>query len=199
MLPLDIKARALRKAYLDADQCDLVFHSTTGAKLLTRPEKAYFSDTPTFAVYAQAFGFPSLVLWVKTQLLELDLFTEVKVDADNDTLSGAARLFAHNYGWVKLTEFLLFMARFKLGYYGKFYGYFDPIAIGEAFLSFLKQRSIEIDRLECERKTKQREQQQLQLPEGYTSYTLYQELKERASKGDEKAIKELNKWKEISA
>ena len=34
--------------------------------------------------------------------------------------------------YIKLTEFILFVARFKLGRYGKFYGYFDTITIGEA-------------------------------------------------------------------
>lgn len=162
-------------------------------------EDAYFSDTPTFAVYAEAFGLDNLIHWIKAQLLALDFFTELKIGADINSLQSAAEMFARNYGGLKITEFLLFMARFKLGYYGKMYGYYDPIAIGEALRTFLKQRAAEVARIESERANKEREKNRLKLPKGYTSYTLYKTLKSLAEKGDKKAIKELNKWKEISA
>ena len=54
-------------------------------------------------------------------------------------------MFVRQYHYIKLTEFILFVARFKLGRYGKFYGYFDTITIGEAFRKFLKDRSDELD------------------------------------------------------
>ena len=56
-----------------------------------------------------------------------------------------SKLFVAQYHYIKLTEFLSFVARFKLGRYGKFYGYFDTMTIGEAFHRFLKERSDELD------------------------------------------------------
>lgn len=190
--PLEQRVKDLKARYSEPDQFDVVFNSDTGSKLLKQVHKAYFSDTPTFAIYAETFGLEQLALWVRTQLLGLDLFSETKEGAESESLEEASKLFAYNYEWVKITEFLLFIARFKLGYYGKFYGYFDPITIGEAFRLFLKERVIEISRIEQQISARKRAEQRLVLPKGYTSYSLYQELKERAKKGDKQALKQLN-------
>lgn len=87
----------------------------------------------------------SSALWVETQLLTLDFASSLKEGSDVDSLSEFSGLFVRQYPYIKLTEFLLFIARFKLGRYGKFYGYFDTITIGEAFRKYLRERSEELD------------------------------------------------------
>ena len=91
------------------------------------------------------YGDGSSVLWAKTQLLTIDFASATKESADENALNEFSNLFVRQYHYIKLTEFILFVARFKLGRYGKFYGYFDTITIGEAFRKFLKERSDELD------------------------------------------------------
>lgn len=113
--------------------------------LLADLEKAYSEKSPVLSDLDRMYGDGSSALWVKTQLLTLDFASSTKESADIDTLTEFSQLFIGQYHHIKLTEFLLFVARFKLGRYGKFYGYFDTITVGEAFRKFLRERSEEVD------------------------------------------------------
>lgn len=113
--------------------------------ILSDMEKAYSEKSPTMSDLERMYGCDSSSLWVKTQLLTIDFASSTKESADIDALSEFSRLFVAQYHYIKLTEFLLFIARFKLGKYGKFYGYFDTITVGEAFRKFLRERSEEMD------------------------------------------------------
>lgn len=96
-------------------------------------------------------------LWVKTQLTGIDFVSSTKKDADVDALEEFSNLFSRQYRSVKLTEFLSFVARFKLGQYGKFYGYFDMLTIGEAFKKFMRERDYEIDSIERRKNNQKRD------------------------------------------
>lgn len=166
------------------------FNPDVQCRLLNNLEIAYFSNTPTIGLVSETFGWDSAFIWMKTQITTIDFYNGTVKDGDYDSIGEAAMLFVRQYGYIKLTEFMLFVARFKLGLYGKFYGSFDPIALGECFKLFLRHREKEI--FEIERK-------RLQVygsnwfvpPKGYSSLTWYQELKSRASLGDAGAIELL--------
>lgn len=109
------------------------------------------------------YGVGSSALWVKTQLLTLDFASSTKESADMDTLLEFSQLFVGMYHYIKLAEFLLFIARFKLGQYGKFYGYFDTITIGEAFRKFIRERDCEIDAVIRKKNNQYREEQTIEV------------------------------------
>lgn len=81
----------------------------------------------------------------------IDFVSSTKEDADMNALIEFSNLFCRQYHGIKLTEFLLFVARFKLGQYGKFYGYFDMLTIGDAFKKFMRERSYEMELIERKR------------------------------------------------
>lgn len=56
-----------------------------------------------------------------------------------------ARLIAATYPYLRVTELLLFFARFKSGRYGRFYGRLDPLSIMQALASFVCERAEAID------------------------------------------------------
>ena len=67
-------------------------------------------------------------------------------------------------------------------------------SIGNAFFKeFLKERAHEIDRVERTRIQQQIEERRFTPPEGYTSFSWYQELKRRAAQGDTEAAAQLEK------
>lgn len=123
----------------------MAFSSSLQPVLLSNIEKAYSEKSPSIGDLDRMYGNGSSSLWVKTQVTGIDFVSSTKESADTNALNEFAQLFSRQYGHIKLTEFLLFIARFKLGRYGKFYGYFDMLTIGEAFRKFLRERSYEID------------------------------------------------------
>lgn len=161
------------------------------SRLLNHTEVAYFSPAPTLGLVVSAYGWDAAVLWLKVQILSIDRYNGTTKDCDLDSISEAATLFARKYSSLKLTEFMLFFARFKLGFYGRFYGAFDPIALGEAFRRFLGHRAKEIG--EMERRRCRPEDRWFVPPEGYSSLTWYREVKARAAQGDEEAMRMLRK------
>lgn len=92
--------------------------------------------------------------------MTIDFASSTKEGADENALNEFSGLFVSQYHYIKLTEFILFVARFKLGRYGKFYGYFDTITVGEAFRKFLRERSDELDIIIRRRNNQALEEQQ---------------------------------------
>ena len=80
--------------------------------ILSDMEKAYSEKSPTMSDLERMYGCDSSSLWVKTQLLTIDFASSMKESADIDALSEFSRLFVAQYHYIKLTEFLLFIARF---------------------------------------------------------------------------------------
>ena len=128
--------------------------------LLSCPEKVYSEKSPIISDLDRLYSSGASALWVKTQLATLDFASQTKVGADMNALQEFSELFAVKYGHIKLTEFLTFIARFKLGRYGKFYGYFDTLTVGDAFRKFLSERSYELDKLLYKRSNEERERRQ---------------------------------------
>lgn len=83
---------------------------------------------------------------------------------------------------------MLFFARYKAGKYDASYASFDAKRIGNAFFhEFLKERSWELEKINKEKAQKEIELRRFTPPDGYSSLSWYNELKRRASEGDEKA------------
>ena len=147
----------IRQSYPTYEQLASAFSAGLQPVLLSCPEKAYSEKSPAIADLDRLYPPGASALWVKTQLLTLDFASQTKEGADMDALQEFSMLFAAKYGGIKLTEFLAFIARFKLGQYGKFYGYFDTLAVGEAFRKFLAQRAAELDAVERRKNAMERE------------------------------------------
>lgn len=180
------------KKYSTFEKLGAVFNPSAGARLPGNTEKAYNSDTPTLLLVSEAYGREKAIKWIEIQLNSLDLYTQVKNDLDEAARNEMANLILSHYGFLKLPEFMLFIARFKLGIYGRFYGSFDPLVLCESLKKFRVDRNAELERLRILNEQRKAEQERdIQIPEGYTSWTWYQETKRRAAAGDPVAIDSL--------
>lgn len=184
-----------KQRYPTFDALATAFNPTVGALLLSNIEKVYSDKAPTLAVMSELYGIDSAVWWVKTQVLSVDMYSATKKDGDENDIIELSKLIVRGYPHIRMTEFALFVARFKLGLYGKFYGAFDPITFGEAFKKFLYQRGHEFERAERARNQigieDSREAVRDSIPDGYTSLSWYKELQGRARNGDADAIERL--------
>lgn len=147
MQPLsrEVMLSAIKEKYPTFSKASAVYSTSLQSMLLADIEKAYSEKSPTLSDLERMYGYGSSSLWVKTQLLTIDFASSTKEGADENALNEFSRLLVAQYHYIKLTEFILFVARFKLGRYGKFYGYFDTITVGEAFRKFLRERGEELD------------------------------------------------------
>lgn len=157
----DVMLSAIKQRYPTFSQASAAYSTSLQPILLADLDKAYSEKSPTLSDLERMYGDGSSVLWAKTQLLTIDFASVTKESADENALNEFSNLFVRQYHYIKLTEFILFVARFKLGRYGKFYGYFDTITIGEAFRKFLKERSDELDIIIRKRNNQAQEQRQV--------------------------------------
>ena len=114
----DMMLEDIRRRYPTYDALAKAYSPSLQGLLLADMEKAYSEKSPTLADIGRMYHPDVPVLWVKTQLTALDLVTQTKEGADADALQEFSELFVRQYPYIKLTEFLLFVARFKLGRYG---------------------------------------------------------------------------------
>lgn len=118
-------------------------------------------------------------------------FAEVSTKIAKEQLSELAEIFLSEYYYVNTAEVCLFIARFKAGKYGRFYGAIDPMKITSAMLDYISERRKDIERKEREEYRMQREKDIEERGSNRISYAEYIELKCRADAGDEEAKKLL--------
>ena len=63
---------------------------------------------------------------------------------------------SQTYGYLKITELMVFFFQLAGGKYGKFYGAVDPMQIMVDLNEFMKYRSIMLDKIESERRSEER-------------------------------------------
>ena len=75
---------------------------------------------------------------------------------DNLQIDAISNAFVNSYGYIKLTELMVFFANIASGKYGKFYGAVDPMRIMVDLNEFMKYRSIMLDKIESDRRSEER-------------------------------------------
>lgn len=121
------------------------------------PAKAFFSESaPTMTVLRHAYGENMPAMWMLPQIFDLCEFTGVRKMDDRQAIN-LANVIAQEYGYLKVSELLLFFYRMKTGRYGVFFGAVDPMRIMEALKQFMSERSLEHEKRENEEKAKERE------------------------------------------
>ena len=164
------------------------FSPTHWGYTLANPERAYTASCPTLSAYDRLYGEGSAEDWVCTQITVLFAASSSREKGLVDGIRLFSAAFAAEVRQYKLSELMLFFARYKSGKYDNSYASFDAKRIGNAFFKeFLKERVYEIDRAERARVQQEIEQRRFTPPKGYTSYSWYQELKRRAEQGDAEA------------
>lgn len=160
---------------------------------LSNPVKAYTAECPTLVAYEKLYGEGVSADWIRIQVLTLYGASNCKDIGVADGIKLFAQSFAQEVKTYKLSELMLFFARYKAGKYDNSYASFDAKRIGNAFFTeFIKERNNELDRISREKTQQEIEDRRYTPPEGYSSLSWYNELKRRAASGDKEAIKLLN-------
>lgn len=155
-------------------------------------EKAYTAECPSLGAVASELGADVASLWIEAQITALYGFSSNKEKGVVDGIHFFAISFTGYVLNFKLTEIMLFFARYKAGKYNNSYATFDTQKIGNAFFKeFLPERNYELDRLIRDKIQREIRERSFTPPKGYTSFTWNEEIKRRAKEGDPEAKKIL--------
>lgn len=191
----NLKQRALLNKYPDPAQFILDYNPDLQFKLVrcnaTHSELALNDSIPSLGLLSSTYGDETPIEWLKIQFGSLNDFAEVSTKIAKEQLSELSEIFLSEYYYINAAEICFFIARFKAGKYGRFYGSIDPLKITSAMLDYVSERWKDIERKERERYRNQREKEIEERGNNRISYAEYQELKRRAESGDEKAQKML--------
>ena len=186
----------LTKAWLAKwkDRSDIIrsFSPVHWGYTAQHPERAYTAGCPTLLQFDTAYGEGSSAYWVETMVTGLFGASSSREKGNADGIQVFCEAFASQAKGFKLSELMLFFARYKAGRYDNSYASFDARRIGNAFFKeFIRERNSELDAINRSAEQERIERRRFTPPDGYSSLSWYRELKRRAEEGDEEAIRLL--------
>lgn len=115
----------------------------------TRNETLCFATdkAPSLARVKHTYGEKTAETWLEVQLRDLSEFSGSKEKMSIRQLEQLSKVIIQNYGYLKVTELMVFFQRFKAGYYGKFYGSVDTMTITTAIREFMEYRAAKLNEI----------------------------------------------------
>ena len=93
--------------------------------------------------------------WLSAQITYLNSISGATQMTEMQMMMLASNI-SQTYGYLKITELMVFFFQLAGGKYGKFYGAVDPMQIMVDLNEFMKYRSIMLDKIESERRNEER-------------------------------------------
>lgn len=148
-------------------------------------DRCFTGDVPTLYEVHKCYSPEAVDSWLDAQLSNLVTFCGVKGKdefTNTDFVDAVTSVIADNFGYLKLSELMLFFQQFKAGKYGRFYGSIDPMVITEALQGFLEFRAERLAIIERGRRRLEEHKREA----------------ERAEKERRGELLTAEEWKEIS-
>lgn len=183
-----MKQRALLDKYPDPAQFILDYNPDLQFKIVrcnaTHADLALNLEIPSLGLLASTYGDETPLEWLKIQFGTLNDFAEVSTKIAKTQLEELAAIFLSEYYYINAAEICFFIARFKSGKYGRFYGAIDPMKITSAMLEYISERRKGIDRHEREQYRLQRQKEVEERDNNSISYVEYLEQEKNLWKAE---------------
>lgn len=114
-------------------------------------EQCLFGNAPVLWDINRQIGRGTSEEWLVYHLADLCEYAGAREKMTGNQIKQVAELIAADFGFLKVTELMLFFRRMKTGCYGTFYGTVDPFIIMNALRKFVDERNDAIARREEER------------------------------------------------
>ena len=151
-------------------------------------------EIPSLGLLASTYGDETPLEWLKIQFGTLNDFAEVSTKIAKTQLEELAAIFLSEYYYINAAEICFFIARFKSGQYGRFYGAIDPMKITSAMLEYTSERRRGIERHEREQYRIQRQKEIEERGNNSISYAEYLEQEKKlVENGDKDAIERASR------
>lgn len=134
------------------------FNPDLQREICLRQEECHFGDYPTLGEVRKAYGDNAAISWLVPQLYNLSEYCGCRDKLQGKPLEECAAVIASEFYYLKISEVMLFLYRFKSGRYGRFYGSVDPLVITTSLRDFLRERIYAIEQREQEERNRKREE-----------------------------------------
>lgn len=162
------------------------FHVDTHLAYSSNEKDCYFGDYPTLGMLNFGYGSKTAQEWLTYALADLSEFSGARDKITPEQLAQLADIIATDYHWLKVTEIMLFLRKFKRGCYGKFYGAVDPITITQALQEFTRDRMVVLARHEQEeREAREAEERRLHPPITWDEWLAIKKKKQQTIKPEQ--------------
>lgn len=128
------------------------------AKLCRNVSDCWFGEHPTLILLDNTYQKDVAEAWLVPQLANISEYSGAKDKLTKEQVKDCAFVIRNNYGYLKVSELMLFCHRFKSGEYGDFYGGVSPLTITTALRKFIHDRAVAIDRKEQEKREEEMEE-----------------------------------------
>lgn len=125
--------------------------------------KCFSGLAPSLTRTKVTYGLETARFWLNIQISELCTFTAIQEKPSLAQIDMICDVIISNFGYLKVTELMVFFLKFKAGEYGKFFGVIDGLVITEAlnkFMEFRKQMIEKAERMQLEREREERYKKQ---------------------------------------
>ena len=139
------------RRYGDRERFMLTFTCSHEKVYCRHAERCVLGNAPTLSLMNAAYGRNTSAAWTVPLLTDVSEFCGCKDKLSDGQLEELAYIITAEYGYLKVTEVMLFCWWFKSGRYGRFYGSVDPFVITAALRDFMRDRSLIIAREESRR------------------------------------------------
>ena len=188
-----------RTCAITLKSADRLFRAFSPARwdyAIANAEKAYRADVMTLSECNKTYGDDTGKTWMRIQVKALLVASSSK-DAD---LIHSVNVFADTFAEdacvrnMKMSELLLFFARYKTGRYDNSFAFFDVRRIGYAFYhEFLKERQQELSAIEYHDSQKRIADMMEEAKKTSVTREEYLQIKERAKAGEADALSLLRR------
>lgn len=127
------------QVYESKDEFLIKFNPKKQNEYIKHFDRCFIGDALRLTDVADAYGEKTAIFWIKIQLLDLALFTGVKKPSDEQITMLCETILA-NYGYLKVTELMVFFSKFKAGQFERFFGNFDAMVITTSLATFIELR-----------------------------------------------------------
>lgn len=141
----------MRRVYPTPDALLRSFNPDTQVVCAEQGDRCFVGLAPTLREVRIAYNGIVAESWLEIQLRDLSEFAGCRDKMSNAQIVGTAQTIILHYGFLKITELMVFFQQFKAGLYGKFFGVVDGLVITEALQGFMKFRAEKLRSIETAR------------------------------------------------
>lgn len=152
------KSNEVVATYGERERFLTTFNPDAQREICVYDDVCFFGGAPTLFLLNNAYGSQTAAMWLVPQLYNLSEYCGCKDKLSGGQLKECASVIASQFGYLSVTELMLFFYRFKSGRYGRFYGSVDPLVITTSLRDFLKERANAYDKHEQEQRRKKDEE-----------------------------------------
>lgn len=157
---VQIKPSEIVARYGDKNRFLQTFHVNNQITYTNDEQRCHFGTAPTLTQVSKAYGIQTTEEWLIYQIVDLSEFCKLRSKLTDTQVKQTAQLIMHAYGYLKVTEIMLYFRRFKFGQYGRFYGSVDAMIILDCIKKFCNERRdaihAQLKRVEEEERERQR-------------------------------------------